>query len=86
MIDRLKVTLKDDLEALKAGEPINVESTPKKPPKLTPKRKTPTKASGETDGEGSPKKRGRKKKTDAESPVKTEEANGDVSFEDGEEI
>ncbi|KAF2876724.1 hypothetical protein BDV95DRAFT_462471, partial [Massariosphaeria phaeospora] len=58
MFDRLKGTLKDDLEALKAGDSIN-EATVKTP--KTPKRK---KAIDEGDDNGeteaTPTKRGRK--------------------------
>ncbi|KAF2244693.1 hypothetical protein BU26DRAFT_84453 [Trematosphaeria pertusa] len=80
MVDRLKGTLKDELEALKAGDPIG-NVTPKKArangngdgdgEKKTPtKRKT--KGEANVDGEGSPKKRGRKKKADAEVEVREE--------------
>jgi hypothetical protein len=80
MIGRLKVTLAKELEALKNGEPIT-EATPKTPktPKIprTPKRKA-DKADGDAGVDGSPKKRGRKKKTEteAEAPVKMEDTNG----------
>jgi hypothetical protein len=76
MVERLNLTLKDELEALKTGAPVG-DSIPKKTSKSTPKRKTPAKAGGEADADGSPKKRGRKKKTDVEAPVKTEVSNGE---------
>ncbi|KAF2656062.1 hypothetical protein K491DRAFT_570081, partial [Lophiostoma macrostomum CBS 122681] len=66
MVQRLKDTLKEDLVALKAGQPTATEDsgtvkTPKTP--KTPKRKT--KAVG--DEEGSPKKRGRPAKKDKDA-------------------
>jgi hypothetical protein len=85
MVDRLKTTIKDELEALRAGDPIG-DVTPKKTPKSTPKRKAPAKKDGEADGEGSPKKRGRKKNTstdvNADAEGKTKEAAGEVKAED----
>lgn len=82
MVERLKTTIKDELEALKAGNPIG-DVTPKKTPKSTPKRKAPAKKDGEADGEGSPKKRSRKKKTDADAEVKTKEADSEAKAEEG---
>ncbi|KAF2271274.1 uncharacterized protein EI97DRAFT_388256 [Westerdykella ornata] len=58
MIDRLKVTLKDDLEKLKAGQEIDAGDAAPKTPKTPSKRKTKAAA----DEGGSPKKRGRKNK------------------------
>lgn len=80
MVARLKGTLKGDLEALQAGQPIAAaadgdgaegKKTPKKP--RTPKRKN--KADGEDEQDATPKKRGRKK-VDAE-PTVQEEGGGD---------
>lgn len=77
MIDRLKTTLKDDLEALKDGKPVG-EVTPKGP--KTPKRKkADANDASKGDAEGSPKKRGRKK-ADAETAVKND-AKGRVKDE-----
>jgi hypothetical protein len=73
MVDRLKGTLKTELEALHAGTPI-VEGTPKKVP--TPRKRKRKDAEANGDVEASPTKRGRKKKaaepTDGEEKFKTE--------------
>ncbi|CAI6335302.1 unnamed protein product [Periconia digitata] len=69
MIGRLKNTLKDELDALKAGTYGGDEV-------VTPrKRKTPAKDKSKDDqvngdADGSPKKRGRKKKVDIEAAKK----------------
>jgi hypothetical protein len=84
MVERLKNTLKDDLEALKAGQAVAVDGaapkTPKKAkaPKDPNEPKTPRtpKRKAATDGEdGTPKKRGRPKKNadeDVDTVVKGE--------------
>ncbi|KAI4607592.1 hypothetical protein J4E83_009489 [Alternaria metachromatica] len=60
MMGRLKDTLKNELEALMSGNPIE-EDTPKKTP--TPrKRKAKGEAAADGEGEVTPAKRGRKKK------------------------
>jgi hypothetical protein len=74
MVDRLKNTLKTDLEALKAGQPLPAQSdaTAKTTPKKagTPRKRKDKGDSAEMDGGGddevggSPKKRGRKKEAD----------------------
>lgn len=73
MMERLKGTLKNELEALKSGNPIE-EGTPKKAdgtPKSTPRKR---KAKDDGDGEASPTKRGRKKKgVVTDEPVDDEE-------------
>jgi hypothetical protein len=63
MMDRLKGTLKNELEALKSGQPID-ESTPKKTPTSTPRKRKPN---GDAD-DATPAKRGRKKKSEAGVP------------------
>tara|TARA_R110002003_G_scaffold104_46_gene8636 strand:+ start:25330 stop:25587 length:258 start_codon:yes stop_codon:yes gene_type:complete len=60
MIDRLKGTLKNELEALKAGNPIE-EGTPKKAAS-TPRKRKGKDAENNGDAEASPTKKGRKKK------------------------
>jgi hypothetical protein len=59
MVHRLKATLKDDLEALKSGQ--DESSTPKKTPTSTPRKR-------KANGDATPTKRGRKKKSEAEVP------------------
>ncbi|CAO2654210.1 Nn.00g109430.m01.CDS01 [Neocucurbitaria sp. VM-36] len=75
MVDRLGKSLKDELEALRSGQPSTVEeATPKKGG--TPrKRKVKGKgdAGGGEEGNGTPAKRGRKKKEDvAKADVEVE--------------
>jgi hypothetical protein len=67
MMDRLKGTLKVELEALKSGQPIE-EGTPKKAAASTPRKRKPKGDAG-AEGEATPTKRGRKKKNDAEVPA-----------------
>ncbi|KAH7081544.1 hypothetical protein BKA63DRAFT_550206 [Paraphoma chrysanthemicola] len=77
MIERLKGTLKNELEALKAGHPIE-DSTPKKPTSAPRKRKG-KEADANGDEGASPSKKGRKKKgaaMEAEAE-KTSEQDGD---------
>jgi hypothetical protein len=86
MMDRLKGTLKNELEALKSGQPID-ESTPKKSPAKTPRKRKPK---GDAD-DATPAKRGRKKKSEAEVPedaddeevlgVKAEPVDDDLDIE-----
>ncbi|KAF2656061.1 hypothetical protein K491DRAFT_778326 [Lophiostoma macrostomum CBS 122681] len=97
MVGRLKNALKDDLEALKAGDPIAAEDgvpkgvrTPKTP--KTPKTPSKRKTKG-AEEDGSPKKRGRpaakKKILDADEdeakvetePVVKEELQEDLDFD-----
>ncbi|KAH7091255.1 hypothetical protein FB567DRAFT_625821 [Paraphoma chrysanthemicola] len=66
MVHRLKNTLKDDLEALKAGNPIE-EHAPKKPAS-TPRKRKGKDADANGEEGASPTKKGRKKKGAAESP------------------
>lgn len=65
MVERLKGTLKTELEALKAGKPLE-EGTPKKAagatPKSTPRKRKGKDADVNGEPEASPTKRGRKKK------------------------
>ncbi|KAF2005888.1 hypothetical protein P154DRAFT_389657, partial [Amniculicola lignicola CBS 123094] len=81
MVDRLKVTLKAELEALKTGQPISTDGEPKTP--KTPKRKS--KAANDGEKNASPKKRGRPAKgktATKDNEVKGEELNdGDVKME-----
>jgi hypothetical protein len=65
MMDRLKGTLKTELEALHAGNPI-VEGTPKKT--LTPRKRKGKDAEANGNAEASPTKRGRKKKGAGPAP------------------
>lgn len=60
MVDRLKGTLKNELEALKNGTPLE-EGTPKKKPATQRKRKGKY-ADPNGDADASPAKKGRKKK------------------------
>jgi hypothetical protein len=88
MMERLKGTLKNELEALMSGNPIE-EGTPKKTP--TPrKRKAKGDAAAGAEGEASPTKRGRKKKVAEEvvgedeedlTPVKPEPKEEDIEDE-----
>jgi hypothetical protein len=64
MMERLKGTLKNELEALKSGQPIE-EGTPKKVAGTPRKRK----AKAEADEGATPSKRGRKKKQNEEEVV-----------------
>ncbi|KAF2030828.1 hypothetical protein EK21DRAFT_35158, partial [Setomelanomma holmii] len=64
MVDRLKGTLKNELEALKAGSPIE-EGTPKKAVS-TPRKRKGKDTGGDGDGKASPTKKGRKKKNEVE--------------------
>lgn len=57
MVHRLKNALKDDLEAMKAGQDINNNGNSTHETPKTSKRKSKA-----GDEDGSPKKRGRKKK------------------------
>lgn len=59
MVDRLKGTLKNELEALKNGTPLE-EGTPKKV--ATPRKRKGKDADANGDAEASPTKKGRKKK------------------------
>lgn len=59
MMERMKLTLKDELEALKSGAPIQ-DSTPKKAVS------TPRKRAAKENGDGTPTKRGRKKKAEVQ--------------------
>jgi hypothetical protein len=79
MIERMRNSVKDDLAAMKAGQPFdagNVTGTPKTP--KTPKRKAKA-----NDDDGAPKKRGRKKKVEEEdaAPVKKGDDDMDVKLE-----
>ncbi|KAL1609717.1 hypothetical protein SLS59_001226 [Nothophoma quercina] len=90
MVGRLKNTLKAELEALKAGQPMPADGdTPKATPKKTP---TPRKRKGKEDGaeangdaEGSPKKRGRPKKAAEPKPAAAENDEEAVKTEVKEE-
>jgi hypothetical protein len=75
MIQRLKNTLKDDLESLRAGNalPGGSDGTPKTP--KTPKTPTKRKPKASGDEEGSPKKRGKGKQNKS---VEVEERSKDV--------
>ncbi|KAI4659404.1 uncharacterized protein J4E78_005832 [Alternaria triticimaculans] len=59
MMGRLKDTLKNELEALMSGNPIE-EDTPKKTP--TPRKRKAKGDAADGEGETTPAKRGRKKK------------------------
>jgi len=61
MVDRLKGTLKNELEALKAGTPLEESTTPKKAAS-TPRKRKGKDADANGDAEASPTKKGRKKK------------------------
>lgn len=65
----MKGTLKDDLEALRAGTAMPEEGTPKKKAAATPRKR---KADAGGDGEASPTKKGRKK-TVVEPEVEVED-------------
>jgi hypothetical protein len=71
MMERLKGTLRNELEALKSGLPIN-EGTPKKAAatsKPTPRKR---KTKDNDDADGSLIKRGRKKKGVVDGPLEEE--------------
>jgi hypothetical protein len=72
MVDRLKGTLKNELEALKTGVAVQ-EGAPKKAASTPRKRKVS--GDGEN-GEATPSKRGRKKKADVAMDVEVK-AQGD---------
>ncbi|KAH8727966.1 hypothetical protein GQ44DRAFT_725006 [Phaeosphaeriaceae sp. PMI808] len=93
MVERLKATLKDELEALMAGQPIEGGGTSKKTgAPRTPKSATKRKNKGQEDANGeekaSPTKRGRKKKAvtpdvvdnEEDFPVKNEVKEEDEDF------
>jgi hypothetical protein len=69
MMERLKGTLKTELEALMSGNPIE-EGTPKKT--ATPRKRKAKGEAAAADGEATPTKRGRKKKV-AEEVVPDDE-------------
>jgi hypothetical protein len=71
MVERLKGTLKNELEALKAGTPLE-ESTPKKAAS-TPRKRKGKEADANGDAEASPTKKSRKKKVVSEPQVKDDE-------------
>ncbi|KAF2743932.1 hypothetical protein M011DRAFT_489452 [Sporormia fimetaria CBS 119925] len=68
MVHRLRQSLKEELEAMKAGQSLD---TVVKPPKTPSKRKTAPKGDGEG-GEGTPKKRGRPEKVAENKEVEAE--------------
>jgi hypothetical protein len=72
MMHRLKGTLKDDLEALRAGTTMP-EDPPKKTSKSTPRKRKIKDASANGDAEVSPSKKGRKKETSPEPAEDGEE-------------
>lgn len=76
MVDRLRNSIKDELAAMKAGQPIDASTgagTPKTP--KTPKRKAKA-----TEEDGSPKKRGRKKKAPEDNGAAQEEGDEDLGL------
>jgi hypothetical protein len=85
MMDRLKSTLKTELEAFHAGNPI-VEGTPKKTP--TPRKRKSKDAEASGDAEASPTKRGRKKKgaEPVPEPVKDDDKKLNVKGEVEDEV
>jgi hypothetical protein len=74
MVHRLKGTLKDDLEALRAGTAMPEDTTPKKAPKSTPRKRKGVEANSEA--EGTPTKKGRKKKAAVAESADDEELKG----------
>ncbi|KAF2853943.1 hypothetical protein T440DRAFT_546356 [Plenodomus tracheiphilus IPT5] len=89
MMERLKLTLKDELEALKAGVPLpennsNNGGAGKKTPSTTP-RKRKTKGDAGADGEATPTKRGRKKKDVVEDKGDDEEGDLGIKAETKDE-
>ncbi|KAF2743931.1 hypothetical protein M011DRAFT_489451 [Sporormia fimetaria CBS 119925] len=83
MVQRLKDTVKDDLAALKAGQPLpgdaDGDDAPKTPAK-TPKRKAVAK-----DTDGSPKKRGRKPKKQEQDDEQNDQAEQGIKEKQQEE-
>jgi hypothetical protein len=88
MVERLKGTLKNELELLKGGNPIE-EGTPKKAG--TPRKPaTPRKRKLQTDGDDgeapTPKKRGRAKKVATpEDDEETFQVKEEIKDDEGEE-
>jgi len=71
MVHRLKGTLKDDLEALRAGTAMP-EDTPKKKP-ATPRKRKVKDVDAEGGEEASPTKKPRKKKVVSEPQIEDDE-------------
>jgi hypothetical protein len=89
MMERLKGTLKNELEALMSGNPIE-EGTPRKTPTPRKRKAKGDAAAAGAEGEATPTKRGRKKKVaekvvgeDEEdlTPVKPEPKEEDIEDE-----
>ena len=88
-MERMKLTLKTELEALKEGKPIE-EGTPKKSATSTP-RKRKTKGDENAELPTTPTKRGRKKKSEvvveeADNEEKVSGAESETKGEDDDEI
>lgn len=79
-VERLVKTLKDDLEALRAGQPIadGDNNTPKKKTAAGTPRKRKAKGEGAEGVNGTPTKRGRKKKAEVEAEVEIGADDDDV--------
>lgn len=72
MVERLKATVKNELEAIEAGKPIVEQGTPKKAA-ASPKKRKGKEAAVNGEADGSPTKRGRKKKVAAVDEAEAEE-------------
>ncbi|CAE6997033.1 hypothetical protein CFE70_000413 [Pyrenophora teres f. teres 0-1] len=83
MMERLKQTLKTELEALYEGKPIE-ERTPKKAAPASTPRKRKVKADADAETPTTPTKRGRKNKSEA--IVEEEEADADADADDEEKV
>jgi hypothetical protein len=81
MIERLKGTLKNELEALKNGTPLE-DGTPKKT--ATPRKRKGKDADANGDAEASPTKKGRRKKVSEPQVDDEEELNVKAEVEDEE--
>ncbi|KAF2819725.1 hypothetical protein CC86DRAFT_471815 [Ophiobolus disseminans] len=68
MVERLKGTLKNELEALEAGVPLD-DAAPKTPKTTTPRKR---KVKDDADEQATPSKRGRKKKVVPQPEPKVE--------------
>jgi hypothetical protein len=71
MVERLKGTLKNELDALKSGSPMDGGT-----PKSTPRKRKGKGADAHGEAEASPTKKGRKKKG-AAAPAEEESGHGD---------
>jgi hypothetical protein len=85
MVHRLKGTLKDDLEALKAGTAMPEEGTPKQKKPATPRKRRVKDVDAE--GEATPTKKSRKKKVpEPEVEAEAEDVEDEAKVKDEPEV